>query len=121
MGSRGNLVQAPAGSELIFRTVTPLAGAATFTSPVFDVRGFKYLVGESAADNGATGTVQVEQSYDGLVWPVVSSFPTATNAVSLFEIVSFNILVTGNFARFLYVNDAGVQSSFDYASRGQAN
>jgi hypothetical protein len=121
MGSRGQLFQSPPGSELIFRTVTPLGAGATFTSPVFDVSGFKRIVGESAADNGATGVVQVEQSYDGLVFPMVSIFPTNTNAVSLFELVSFNVLVTGTFARFVYVDDGVGQASFDYASRGQVN
>lgn len=90
-----------------------LAPSATRVGAVFDARGMSRIRGHARVGGGITGTVQVFQSVDGILFGFTSVFLSAPDAVSGFEVVGFEVILVARFVRVDYVNDLVAVPSLD--------
>jgi hypothetical protein len=111
-------------------SVTPLAGAATFTGPGRDLMNnaaSTSITNQAAAapgrfrgwsDADQAGTLLAEVSRDNVTFRAVLSVPTAT--IDGRNIATFDIPVYTRYARVRYVNGATIQTSFTLGSQATA-
>ena len=83
----------------------PLAASATYTSTTLSLGVYDKIVGSVFADQ--TGTLDVNQSYDGTHWDVQSSITVSASTPT-----GFNISVVAPYAQLVYTNGATAQTVF---------
>lgn len=86
-------------------TDVALGANAVLTSKTFMVSAFDKIVGSVYADQ--TGTLDVNQSYDGTHWDVQSSITVSASTPT-----GFNISVVAPYAQLVYTNGATAQTVF---------
>jgi hypothetical protein len=111
-------------------SVTPLAGAATFTGTGRDLMGTATAAATTAstgsyparfrgwADSDVAGTLLAEVSRDNTTFRAVLSQPTVL--IDGRYIATFDIPVYSRYARVRYVNGATIQTSFTIGSQATA-
>lgn len=97
------------GGSLVPETLSPsptlLAASAVYTADKFLVGPFDKIVGSVFADQ--TGTLDVNQSYDGTHWDVQSSITVNASTPT-----GFNIAVVAPYAQLVYTNGTTAQAVF---------
>ncbi len=83
----------------------PLAASATYTSTTLSLGVYDKIVGSVYADQ--TGTLDVNQSYDGKNWDVQSNVTVSASTPT-----GFNIAVVAPYQQVVYTNGSTAQTTF---------
>lgn len=93
------------GLFLVDSKTDVLEANETYTSPTFNLSGYRKIVGSVIADQ--VGTLYVEQSQDNVNWDMRSSYPVAADVM-----IGFISPVLAPYGRVRYVNGGTTQTKF---------
>ena len=103
---------ASAGLTLLDSTLVALGGSATYTGAAVDSSPYSRLVGIVFADRA--GTLNVDQSQDGVNWDYTSPFSIAISSG-----LAFSVEVVAPFVRMRIVNGTVAQAILRAYLRGR--
>lgn len=92
-------------SEIIASTITPLAAAAAFTSPRFDLDSYDEIAISCYSDKA--GSLAVQQSNDGTNYDTIK-----TITYSAATTTAIGVPITAKYGRLVYTNGGADQTSF---------
>ena len=92
-------------TQILTPTPAPLAASATYTSGNLSMGSYEKIVGSVYA--GQTGTLYINQSYDGTNWDVQSSITVSASTPT-----GFNIAVVAPYQQMVYTNGSTAQTVF---------
>ena len=103
------LPQAKIVTQLVTQTLSPtpapLAASATYTSDTLSLGSYDKIVGSVYADQ--TGTLDINQSFNGSDWDVQSSITVSASTPT-----GFNVSVVAPYQQLVYTNGATAQTVF---------